>query len=158
MDSSTASIANAIRDRIVETVFEKMFREAGNHIVVPIGYDYTAPELAEHSRHPYVKKVLDNLRSAPDFVLISNDRTEVFVVEVQYRASPYPNDLEELAFSLLRRWDPSYIFLATPQGFYFDSCQGIRERGSSNIAHLSERWIRQEIQLKYLDILHHFVR
>jgi hypothetical protein len=153
----TASLRNVMNQKISELIFEQMFLEAGKYTIVPIGYDRTVPELSPFKRHVYVKKILDNLKAAPDFVLISQDKTDVIVVEVEYMPEFVPDKLGDMVHTILRRWDPSYVFLATQHAFYFEHCSVIKQE-NGHISSLSERWVRLDIQNKYLDLLHHYLR
>lgn len=153
----TKQLQTLFNRKIAEVIFEQMFREAGKHIIVPIGYESTIPELIPFRRHTYVKKIIDNLKAAPDFVMISNDKTDVIVVEVAYVPEMLPSKLGDMVHTLLRRWDPSYVFLATQHGFYFEKSSEIKAE-NGHIKMLSERWIRREVQDKYLDLLHHYIR
>jgi hypothetical protein len=80
----TSELRKVFHQKIAEHIFQYMFREAGKYTVIPIGYESTADELEPYKQHVYVRKVLNNLKAAPDFVLISKDKTDVIVVEVEY--------------------------------------------------------------------------
>lgn len=153
----TKALHTLFNRKISEIIFEQMFLESGKYTIVPIGYDRTVPELTPYKRHSYVKKVLDNIKAAPDFVLISKDKTDVIVVEVQYMPNLIPNKLGDIVHTLLRRWETSYVFLATQQAFYFEHCSVIKAE-NGHIKSLSERWVRMDVQNKYLELLHHYIR
>lgn len=153
----TSELRRIFHQKIVEHVFQYMFREAGKYTVVPIGYEATTEELEPYKNHVYVRKVLNNLKAAPDFVLISKDKTDVIVVEVEYMPKMEPELVGDMVHTVLRRWDPSYLFIATQTGFYFDACSHIKA-DNGHIKLLSERWIKMDQQHKYLDLLHDFVR
>lgn len=152
----TRSLQQLMNQKIAKIIFEEMFREAGKYVIIPIGFD-SEPELSTYKRHSYIKKILDNLKTAPDFVLISRDKTDVIVVEVEYISTLVPDKLGDKVHTLLRRWDPSYVFLATQTGFYFEHCSVVKAE-NGHIKTLSERWVRAELQNKYLDLLHHYIR
>lgn len=153
----TRALHELMRQKITKVVFEQMFREAGTYTVVPLRTDETSDALLPHRRHSYIRKILENLKAAPDFALISQDKTDVLVVEVAYTKKADSVWFADAAHSILRRWDPAYIFLATENGFYFESCAAVR-KGNGSIKHLSERWIRRDIQDKYLDLLQDYIR
>lgn len=153
----TRTLHETMRKRISQIIFEQMMKEAGKYTVIPIGYDTTVPDLTPYKRHAYVKKILDNLKAAPDFVLISADKTDVIVVEVLYMEHLDTEQLADKVHTIVRRWDPSYVFLVTQQGFYFDNCTQIRAENGL-IKSLSESWIRMDLQHKYLDLVHDYVR
>ena len=72
-----------IKGRIAETVFEQMIREEGRYTVIPFGYEHTMPTLAQYRDHAVLKQVMANISDAPDFALVSQDKKEVHLVEVQ---------------------------------------------------------------------------
>ncbi|HSA84384.1 MAG TPA: hypothetical protein VLF20_05895, partial [Patescibacteria group bacterium] len=96
---------NLIKGRIVETVFEEMFRASGEFTVLPIGYEHTTPTLAQYQHLLEVKNVLENIRNAPDFALISQDNKKVFLVEVKYRNELKSEEILEIAKDTLTRWN-----------------------------------------------------
>ncbi|MCX7996530.1 MAG: hypothetical protein N2691_02080 [Patescibacteria group bacterium] len=153
----TRALHRLIRRKITATVFEQMFREAGRYTVIPIGHADSIETLSEHKRHPYVRKILENLTAAPDYVLISQDKTDVMVVEVDYMRRIDRETIADRIHTILRRWDPSYLFLATGSGFYYENCTAIRAENGS-IKRLTERWVRKDIQDKYYHLLEDYIR
>ena len=65
-----------------------MVRTSDEFTILPLGYEHTTPMLAQYQHHVQIKQVLENLRNAPDFALLSTDRTRVFLAEVKYRRAP----------------------------------------------------------------------
>ena len=53
--------------------------------------------LAQYQHHLQIKQVLNNIRNAPDFALLSHDRTRVFLVEVKYRREPAKDEILTIA-------------------------------------------------------------
>lgn len=150
-------IRNLIKGKIAEVIFEEMFREAGEFTVLPIGYEHTIPELAQYQHHVQVKKVLDNIRNAPDFALISQDKTKVYLVEVKYREAIQSDEVLAIANELLTRWDPVYLFLATKKVFFFSPCHTI-VNNAGQISEMTDNWIALEEQHKYLDVFLEFIK
>src|SRR4051812_7103160 len=111
---------NFIKGKIAELVLDQMFREAGKYTVIPFGYERTLPEIAQHIRTIKYQHVLDNVRTAPDFVLISEDKTNVYMVEVKYRKSCTEVELRDICEKIQSNWNSIWLFLATQDGFYFD--------------------------------------
>jgi hypothetical protein len=148
---------NFIKGKIVELIFDQMFREAGRFTILPFGYERTLPELAQYSQEVKYKHVLDNVRHAPDFVLISHDKTEVYMVEVKYRTNSSKEDLVEIAQGIKDQWNSIWLFLATPDKFYFGSCTQILKNGG-DIPVLGNGWVPQDIQDKYLALMREFIR
>jgi len=148
---------NFIKGKIVELIFDQMFREVDRFTILPFGYERTLPEVAQYAKEVKYQYILENIRSAPDFVLISKDKTEIFLVEVKYRTKPAKEELIAIAEKIKDKWNPIWIFLATPDGFYFDSCTRIINNGGE-IAELDKSWVSKEIQNKYVELLKEFVK
>lgn len=145
-----------IKGKIAEIIFSEMFREQGGYSIIPFGYENITPELAHcGKRSSIAEKVKENIRTSPDFVLISKDREDIYLVEVKYRSRIDEKQLEEIAKKQKERWNPSYIFLATPEGFYYDSCTDIINN-KGKIGRLV--FIRKELLDKYLEFLNRFER
>lgn len=143
-----------IKGRIAEVVFEQMFRKENKYTVIPFGYEHTVPTLAQYQHLAMVQRVMENIKDAPDFVLISDDRKEVYLVEVKYRKSLKFEEIKAGCEKLLVRWDPSWLFLATPEGFFFAPCRTIVKNGS--ISSLAPTWVNENLQKEYLNLLNEF--
>lgn len=148
---------NLIKGKIVETIFEEMFRASGEFTVLPIGYEHTTPTLAQYQHLLEVKQVLDNIRNAPDFALISQDKRKVFLVEVKYRHELKKEEILEIAKDTRKRWDPCFLFVATKNSFYFSPCSSI-ESSEGEMEELRESWIKQDIQEKYNKLIQEFIK
>lgn len=143
-----------VKGRIAETIFSQMFRESGNYTVLEFGYEKIVPELlqggyVEHSR------IIETLRTAPDFAIINNDKRAVRLVEVKYRRRLDPDETLKIAVRMQNSWNPSYLFLCTLDGFYFNNINRIVENGGL-MAPLGTAYIPQETQAQYLKILQDF--
>ena len=141
-----------IKGKIAEIIFQQMFCEAGGYNVIPFGYENIVPELSQYRGE--AKKVVDNIRNAPDFALISKNKNIVHLVEVKFRKKLVLSDIKEIAKRQSIRWNPSWIFIATMNGFYFDECSNIIKTGKINC--LSDYEIKYSLQKKYLDLVKKF--
>lgn len=148
---------NLIKGKIAELIFQEMFSVSEKLTILPIGYEHTTPILAQYQHHVQIKQVLDNIRHAPDFALISQDKTQVYLVEVKYRSSFTNEQLLDIAQDLCTRWNPSHLFLATRDHFYFSPCNTI-VHANGTIEELKESWVAKEVQRAYLDLLQEFIR
>ena len=133
-----------------------MFRKAGKFTVIPFGYENTLPEIAQYAHLAEYKQVLDNIRTAPDFALVSDDKREVFLVEVKYKTSHTDSEIKDIAIKIQEKWKLVRLFLATPEGFYFDSCSNIIKNGG-RISPLGTAWVIDEIQKEYFELLKNFI-
>ncbi|MBU0706301.1 hypothetical protein KJ657_03425 [Patescibacteria group bacterium] len=141
-----------IKGRITEVIFEQMMREEGNYTVIPFGYEHTVPTIAQY-QDSTARDILDNIADTPDFVLISNDKRKIYLVEVKYQRKLNMDYLKKKAKKLSERWKKPWIFLATPEKFYCTLCKTILEGG---INELSEKWVKKGRQKAYLELLNEF--
>jgi hypothetical protein len=142
-----------IKGRIAEVVFEQMIRDEGNYTVIPFGYEHTMPTLAQYRGLVEIQRIIDNISDAPDFALISNDKTKVYLVEVKYQGKLDLEKLKEYAYKLLNRWEYPWLFIATPNGFYCGLCRTILE---GQVYELSENWVNKTRQAEYMKLLIEF--
>ena len=147
---------NLIKGKIAETVFEQMFRSMGKFTVIPFGYESTLPEIAQNSHRVEYQFVLEQIRTAPDFAIVSHDQTEVFLVEVKYFNTHTDQEIKTVAEKIHRKWKVVRLFVATPQGFFFDSCARIIKNGGK-ISEMNTNWVSRELQDNFLQTLREFI-
>lgn len=143
-----------IKGKIAELIFQQMFIEDGKFTVIPFGYERILPELVKFKN----KKYLQDIKNSPDFVLAykEDNKENIFLVEVKSKSYLDQKRDFELAKEQNIRWSPSFIFIATPDRFYFDNCKNII-KNDGFIKSLSERMVSRELQCKYLKILNKFL-
>lgn len=146
-----------IKGKITEVIFEEMFRNSEEFTIIPLGYEHTTPILAQYQHHIHLQKVIKNIRHAPDFALLSQDKTKAFLVEVKYMAEFTKEEVLKIANDTLREWDPSYLFIASKDNFYYDPCHTIVNR-NGKINELTESWIKKDLQETYLSLLQAFIK
>lgn len=148
---------NLIKGRIAETLFEQMFRDVGKFTILSFGYEKILPELARKQNDIKAEEAMEIIRRAPDFAVIDNQSHEVQLVEVKYLMNPNQDVVFEDAKRMVGSWRPSYLFLATPKGFYFDKALEIfRKKG--DMRELDPQVIPTEQQQKYLVLLNEFIQ
>jgi len=163
MYSNTAQdIGQFVKGKIAELLFEMMMREdpCRTFTVIPFGYEKTTPELAQYQELIKNYETLTVIKQSPDFILIKNDKTKVYFVEVKYRrriSSYVKNDLLNRAQKITQHWKDTWFFVATQDGFYFDSGKELI-KNNGNMMPLDEKIISPEIQKKYLAVLKEFIR
>ena len=143
-----------IKGKIGEIIFDQMFREASEFTVIPFGYESTVPEIVQFARLVEHKEVLEYIRNTPDFALISHNQKQVFLVEVKFRTRMNSDEVFETAQKIHDRWKLAWLFVATPDGFYFDSCSNVLEKKS--IMPMNTSWVSAKLQRRYLDIMNKF--
>ena len=146
-----------IKGKIAELIFDQMFREIDRFTIIPFGYESTLPEIAQSSHLVEYKYVLDQIRTSPDFAMVSHDKTEVFLVEVKYFHQYNEKEINEAAKKIHSKWRVIWLFVATPDGFYFDSCMNVIN-SNGKILPLSSTWISTQIQNEYLRVLREFIK
>jgi hypothetical protein len=151
---------NLIKGRIAETIFELMFREKTAFDVYPLGYERSIPILRQFRDHQgatqseTVSAVIDSLSDTPDFLLVLPDKTQVYLVEVKYRWELKVSEIIRIAAKLHDRWHLAALFVATLQGFYYDSCAAIMQH--KEIMSLADNLIPKDTQAYYLSLLRRF--
>lgn len=143
---------NLIKGKIAEIIFERMLREAGIFTIMHFGYEYILPELASGSSFDKESETMKAIRRAPDFAIINNETKQVHLIEVKYRSIKKDLDILKIAKQMGEAWNPSYIFLATKEGFYFDSIKDVIE-DNGDIKKLNHKNIPVSLQQKYLRLL-----
>jgi len=143
-----------IKGKIAEVIFEQMIREEGQYTVIPFGYEHTMPTLSQYRNIAEVPKIIDNIADAPDFALVSEDKTKIYLVEVKYQKTFDLKKVKEYAQKLSERWEYPWLFMATPQKFYCGMAKNILK--DESIHELSENWVNKDRQVAYLKLLNEF--
>lgn len=145
---------NLVKGKIAETIFAQMLRETNLFTVLEFGYEKLVPELVQQG---YIENygLVETLRSAPDFAVINKSKKEVRLIEVKYQKELNKEFTLKAAKRMHESWNPSYLFIATLDGFFFDEISKIVER-DGNIRPLTHPFISNEIQDNYLQILRDF--
>jgi len=143
-----------IKGKIAELVFQQMWADAGKYTILPLGYERVLPGLLDWHNSPILKPI----RTAPDFVLIPKDENDenILIVEVKFNSRISAKKNLEIAKEQNKRWNPSFLFIATPDRFYFNRCDKIIENEGMMSA-LSESYVSFKLQHKYLELLNKFL-
>ncbi|MBS3904201.1 MAG: hypothetical protein KGZ39_02620 [Simkania sp.] len=145
-----------IKGKIAELIFSQMFRNSKKFTVIPFGYENTFPEIAQYAYMADNTQVLDTIRSAPDFALVSHDKRDVYLVEVKYRSFIDEKHVKEMAENIQNRWKSVQLFIATPKGFYFGDCEHIL--ASNGVMYpLDLDWVSEKDQEGYIKLLNEFI-
>lgn len=147
---------NLAKGRIAETLFEQMLRDAGCFTILAFGYESVLPELAHRQRDMKAEETMEIIRRAPDFAVINNDTHDVHLIEVKYMMDAKAEWVLAAANRMLESWKPSYLFVSTPRGFFFDKVSSIVENRGV-ISPLVHAKIPSELQRKYTDLLNELI-
>ncbi|MBP9717120.1 MAG: hypothetical protein KBD44_00180 [Candidatus Pacebacteria bacterium] len=145
---------NLVKGKIAETIFAQMLRSTGSFTVLEFGYEKIIPELVGRGKGGD-SEMVETLRTAPDFAVINNTTKEVHLIEVKYRARFIKQNVLDIAERMSRNWNPSYLFLASEDGFYFGEVKFLVENGG-DIKRLEHPQIPAETQAEFLKILNDF--
>ncbi len=145
-----------IKGKIAEMIFEQMLRDAGCFTILAFGYENILPELMHRQQDMKTQETMEIIRRAPDFAVINNETHDVTLIEVKYRRNFTSRKVLEIAERMHDSWKPSYLFLATPECFYFDKAITITKEGGK-IRPFEHKNIPQELQQKYLGLLNDFM-
>jgi hypothetical protein len=145
---------NLVKGKIAETVFAQMLRSTGAFTVLEFGYEKIIPELVGRG-NGRDNEMVETLRTAPDFAVINNKTKEVHLIEVKYRRVFTNYNVLEIADRMSKNWNPSYLFLASEDNFYFGEVkQIVADQGQ--IAILDHPHIPAATQTAFLKILNDF--
>ncbi|TSC85096.1 MAG: Uncharacterized protein G01um101413_480 [Parcubacteria group bacterium Gr01-1014_13] len=145
---------NLIKGKIAETIFELMFQESKKFSVFHFGYEYTAEYLAQYNL-ALPKEVLSNIRHSPDFIIVTENKKGAYLVEVKYRTHIDNQEMIDTARRLKERWNPSYIFVISNDGFYFTPANTIINKGK--MEKLDRKWINSGLQTKYFKLVEDYL-
>jgi hypothetical protein len=152
MSSNIDFARNLVKGRIAETVFAQMLWDTGEYTVMEFGYEKIVPELMRQNTN-HDNPAIESLRVAPDFAVINQNTKEVRLIEVKYRYRLDPEEVLDCAKKMHASWNPSFLFIATLDGFYFDEIEKIIN-GNGFIKPFDA--VPSELQEKYLKILKDF--
>jgi hypothetical protein len=145
-----------VKGRVAETLFEQMLRDAGCFTVLSFGYESVLPELARRQHDMRAEETMEIIRRAPDFAVINNETHEVHLIEVKYMKHPRTEWILRDATRMFECWKPSYLFLATPDGFFFDKASKVVEN-KGVMERLSHPQIPESLQTRYVALLNEFI-
>lgn len=153
MTSNEKFARNLVKGKIAETIFSQMLREVGGFTVLEFGYEKVIPELVQQGFDYDAKNgIMQTLKTAPDFAVINNREKTVHLIEVKYLKHFSKGHVLEYAKRMHESWNPSYLFIATLGGFYFDDIKTII-KNDGTISKLNHPQIPKDVQDRYLQIL-----
>ncbi|MCD6556426.1 MAG: hypothetical protein J7K64_04460 [Bacteroidales bacterium] len=145
---------NLVKGKIAETVFAQMLRETKKFTVLEFGYEKVIPELVQQG-YDENNATFETLRTAPDFAVINQSTKSVKLIEVKYMHEINSNFVLKYAKRMSESWNPSFLFIASLDGFYFDGIETIIKNGGE-VSELKHDFISDDLQEQYLDILKDF--
>ncbi len=147
---------NLIKGRIAESVFETMFHATKKFTVLRFGYESTVSMLAQYRNIATKTEVIEQVSGSPDFVLVTEDRKQVYFVEVKYRALMDDGEMLAIAKKLSMRWGLCYLFVISTDGFFFSPIHSI-VNNCGRVEKLPTRWVSKSLQNQYFALAQDFL-
>lgn len=154
MNNSIYFARQLVKGKIAETIFAQMLRETGQFTVLEFGYEKIIPDLIGQGYQQH-GVLVETLRTAPDFAVINHQTKEVRLIEVKFRRTLDSDEILSIAQRMHKSWNPSYLFIATLDGFYFDEIRKIIEN-NGEVTALDHPQVPKKLQDEYLKILQDF--
>lgn len=148
------------KGKIAETIFWMMFRDDERYFIFPYGYEHLIPDLTRFKKELIEgKQSFKHISENPDYILMTTDRTKLQLIDVKFRWDYLSNlsSIKSKAEKTLLRWEECYYFIATPKGFYFDTCESI-VKNHGRAKELSTDFVGKDTQEKYLKLLQEFLQ
>ncbi len=145
---------NLIKGKIAETVFAQMLRETKKFTVLEFGYEKVIPQLIQNGCYEN-NPMLETLRTAPDFAVINQATKTVKLIEVKFMHVIDSKFVLNSAKRMSESWNPSFLFIASFDGFYFGEINEIIAL-KGKIKRLKHAFISDILQERYLKILTDF--
>jgi hypothetical protein len=115
-----------IKGKIAEMIFAQMLRGSGAYQVIEFGYEKTTPELTHlHPKTAVTDAATEAVRRAPDFAILNPETHDVHLIEVKYANKLTTAKVLAMANVMEKSWKQASLFIATPQGFYYDTVLNI---------------------------------
>ena len=153
-DKNIKFARNLVKGKIAETIFAQMLRETGQFTVLEFGYEKVIPEIVGLG-YSEQDGLIETLRTAPDFAVIDRSTRKVHLIEVKYQRTIDSAFVLRDAKRMHQAWNPSYLFIATLDGFYFDEISTIIKNNGA-IAPLTSNQVSKNLQETYIKILQDF--
>lgn len=142
-------IENLLKGRATEVVFEQMFGNKKQYKVLHFGFEYITAELKGAIRG-VDDETFKMISKAPDFLLHDTEEHSLYLVECKYRTKVQAEDILYIAKQLdEKNWSLSKLFIASPDGFFYDDVENIIAN-KGECPRLSCELVSEATQEKYL--------
>lgn len=146
-----------IKGKIAELIFAQMIRSIPDYTILEFGYEKTLPSLAQmHPKSPTTAKTMEIIKTAPDFTIINHKSHEVHLIEVKYMHNHTKSRVLSAANNIRKSWKKAALFVASPDGFYFDTIEDIIT-SKGVICEFKHPKITKKAQGQYLELLNEFI-
>jgi len=146
-----------IKGKVAELIFAQMIRSIPDYTILEFGYEKTLPSLAQmHPKSPATAKTMEIIKTAPDFTIINHKSHEVHLIEVKYMNKHTSSRALRAAQNIQKSWKKAALFVASPDGFYFDTVEDII-KNKGVISEFTHPKITKKSQGQYLELLNEFI-
>ena len=147
-----------IKGKIAELIFAQMVRGTGAYTILEFGYENTLPSLAQmYPKSKSSAATMEIIKRAPDFTIINHQNKEVHLVEVKYMYEIRRSTVLSIAKKIEKSWKQATLFVATRNGFYFDTVSEIIQN-KGEMKPFKHPKIPAKVQTKYVELLNEFIR
>ena len=145
-----------IKGKIAEIIFEQMIHNTKGYTVLEFGYEKVVHQLAKAPKSEDAKAMIEIVRKAPDYAIVNEDTHNVTLVEIKYMAKRTNGKVNAVAKEIEKYWRHAALFIATPDGFFFDQVDTIiANKGVAKPFHHGK--IQPKIVDQYLAMLNEFI-
>ena len=145
-----------IKGKIAEIIFEQMIQDTKGYTVLEFGYEKVVHQLAKAHKSADARAMIEIVRKAPDYAIVNEETHNVTLVEIKYMAKRTNGKVNAIAKEIERSWRHAALFIATPNGFYFDQVETIIKNNGS-IKPFSHAKIQPKVIGQYLAMLNEFI-
>lgn len=145
-----------IKGKIAEIIFEQMIHNTKGYTVLEFGYEKVVHQLAKAPKSEDARAMIEIVRKAPDYAIVNEDTHMVTLVEVKYMAKRTNGKVHAIAKEIERNWRHAALFIATPEGFFFDQVDTIiKNKGA--IKSFTHGKIPAKVVDQYVAMLNEFI-
>ncbi len=145
-----------IKGKIAEIIFEQMIHDTRGYTVLEFGYEKVVHQLAKARKSDDAREMIEIVRRAPDYAIVNEDNHNVTLVEVKFMAKRTNSKVLAIAKEIENSWRHAALFIATPEGFYFDQVSTIIEK-KGVIRLFNHGKIPKKTTDQYLAMLNEFI-
>jgi hypothetical protein len=146
-----------IKGKIAEIIFEQMIHNTKGYTVLEFGYEKVVHQLAKAEKSEDARAMIKIVRKAPDYAIVNEESHNVTLVEIKYMAKRTKSKVNAIAKEIEQAWRHAALFIATPDGFFFDQVETIL-KNKGDIKPFTHGKIPEKVQVQYLALLNEFIK
>ncbi len=145
-----------IKGKIAEIIFEQMIHNTKGYTVLEFGYEKVVHQLAKATKSEDARAMIEIVRKAPDYAIVNEETHNVTLVEIKYMTKRTNGKVNAIAKEIEQSWRHAALFVATPEGFYFDQVDTIiANKGAIKPFHHGK--IQPKLIQQYQALLNEFI-